>query len=137
MKFIYKVEELPKSNEQYRVATDIEGSLSIVSDFDDILFEAEGILLVELAIFFKKWLNESIDKDFYYASMDFEEEPILAFNIKSNDVCSFHSVWQKPSASSDSIPLTNVKSSMISYIDDLKVNLKNNFQIDINGYEGL
>ncbi|KID56175.1 hypothetical protein JF50_18020 [Pseudoalteromonas luteoviolacea] len=135
MKFSYQVEELPKGNEPYRVATDIEGYLSVVSNSGDVLFEADGILLVELAIFCKKWLSENTNTDFYYASMDFEEEPILAFSVKSNDICSFSSVWQK--SPMDSIPLSEIKSSMSGYIEDLKANLKNNFQVDIEGYEGL
>ena len=36
------------------MATDIEGHLSVVSNNGDVLFEADGILLVELAIFCKK-----------------------------------------------------------------------------------
>lgn len=135
MKFNYQVKELPKGDESYHLATDIEGHLSVASNSGDILFEADGILLVELAIFCKKWLSENANTDFYYVSMDFEEEPILAFSVKSDDIFSFSSVWQKTPM--DSIPLSEIKSSMRDYIEDLKASLKNNFQVDIEGYEGL
>jgi hypothetical protein len=135
MIFSYEIKELPRGTEAYRIATDIEGRLLVTSDSGDILLDAEGILLVELAIFCRKWLNEDIKKDFYYSSMDFEEEPILAFKVKPDNSCSFLSVWQ--SSVADDTSLSEVKSSMNDYIEDLKSNLKNNFQIEINGYEGL
>ena len=135
MKFYYQIEELPKSNEPYRVATDIEGYISIISEKGEIIFEAEGVLLVELAIFCKKWLDDNTNANFYYSSMDFEESPILAFCAKSHETYYLSSVWRKSIV--DNIPLSEIKSSMREYIEDLKKNLKNNFLIDIEGYEGL
>lgn len=135
MKFYYQIEELPKSNEPYRVATDIEGYLSITSDKGEVFFQAEGILLVEFAIFCKKWLDENAISDFYYSSMDFEESPILAFRVKSRETYYLTSVWRESNI--DNIPFSEIKSSMREYIEDLKTNLKNNFLINIEGYEGL
>jgi len=135
MKFKFQIKELPKGSESYRKATDIEGNLSIVIRNNEILFDADGILLVEFAIFCKKWLDENIVKDFYYASMDFEEEPIIAFDVQQSDTCRFHSVWQK--FQTGDIPLDEVRESMKNYIENLKINLNKNFRIKIEGYEDL
>ena len=117
------------------MATDIEGYISIISEKGEIIFEAEGVLLVELAIFCKKWLDDNTNANFCYSSMDFEESPILAFYVNSHETYYFSSVWRKSTV--DNIPLSEIKSSMREYIEDLKKNLKNNFLIDIEGYEGL
>lgn len=135
MKLYFKIEKLPSSSEQYRLATDIEGSLKLVTKHGKILFDAEGILLIELAIFCRRWLEQKEKESFYYASMDFEEEPILAFNIESAEYCSFSSVWEN--FSKENIPICEVKDSMNDYIQRLKDNLKEKFQINVEGYEGL
>ncbi|MDD9951007.1 MAG: hypothetical protein OXT67_05525, partial [Zetaproteobacteria bacterium] len=48
------------------------------------LLQIDDCLLVELALALQKWLFQvecGVLKDFYYTSQDFEEEPILLFQI--------------------------------------------------------
>ena len=130
----FRIVELPKGNEPYRLATDIEGELLITSDSGTQLFKRDGVLLVEFAIFCKKWLREKSSEDFYYASMDFEEEPIIAFRIHSSSNCYLESVWLEDQV--DAIPLTEVKEAMRRYIDELRADLDSKYDINIMDYEG-
>lgn len=74
----------------------VEGRLSIEID-GIIFFQEPGILLLELAEALIPWIqgvNFDGEADFYYASMDFEEEPIVSFNYKKNaEVYKLGSVW--------------------------------------------
>lgn len=48
---------------------------------------AEGVLLVEFAIVLEKWrlsISQGKTTDLYYASMDFEEEPIFGLDFDSS-----------------------------------------------------
>jgi len=73
--------KIPSGNERYRLLCDTEGKL-VISNEDGFIFSHDGILLAEFARVLGKWLennNNQIETDFVYNSMDFEEEPILAF----------------------------------------------------------
>lgn len=116
------------------MATDIEGELSVGSDDAGVFFEADGILLVEFAIFCKKWLGDTKQGDFYYASMDFEEEPIIAVIIQDSGLCRFQSVWIDGPVGA--MPLTEVREAMRNYIEELSEVLEYKHGIDIRSYEG-
>ncbi len=77
----FKIIILPSGTERYRLIADTEGELTI-SKMGQLIFAHEEILLVEFARVLGEWLkinNENINRDFIYNSMDFEEEPVLAF----------------------------------------------------------
>lgn len=134
MRIGFRVEDLPRGPEPYRVATDIGGELSVASDDGSVVFGADGIPLVEFAIFCKKWLRETKREDFYYASMDFEEEPIIAIRIQDSGLCLFESVWIDGSVGS--MPLMEVRQAMIKYIEELTDELADKHNIDVRSYEG-
>jgi hypothetical protein len=79
----FEVEEFPEARSERDAIAWTEGMLRVRLE-GRIFLETGGILLVEFAIVLKKWLREmragSLE-DLYYASMDFEEEPILALRL--------------------------------------------------------
>ena len=74
------------------VSSEIEGTLRIEVE-NDIIFNEEDILLLEFAIYLKKWLESDKNSNFIYESMEFEESPILSFEKKKNDLWEINSVW--------------------------------------------
>lgn len=93
----FNIDEFPLDRSQpYSLVAGVEGKLIIVND-EHILFQEPGILLLEFSNALESWLNKigaDDNADFYYASMDFEEEPIVAFEYKHNEsVYRFASVW--------------------------------------------
>ncbi|MEP3475822.1 MAG: hypothetical protein ABJN57_06365 [Hyphomicrobiales bacterium] len=86
MKIDFKITTLPQGPESYQLIANTEGQL-IIYDEEKILFSQDGILLVEFARILSEWLQNyesNLKKDFFYSSMDFEEEPVLAFYHTSN-----------------------------------------------------
>ena len=83
----FKITTLPKvpmKPERYRLIVDIEGELTI-SKKNKIIFSHGDILLVEFARSVRRWLefnDKNITEDFVYNSMDFEEEPVIAFRLQ-------------------------------------------------------
>ena len=72
---------MPSGTERYRLVADTEGELVITKNGRCIFVHGE-ILLVEFARALGEWLKlnrGNINQDFVYNSMDFEEEPIVAF----------------------------------------------------------
>lgn len=93
----FEIEEFPSDRSQsYSMVAGVEGTLSIVND-KAVIFKESGILLLELSQSLKSWLDKvdaGDDVDFYYTSMDFEEEPILAFAYSpSKRLYEIDSVW--------------------------------------------
>lgn len=93
----FKIDEFPVDRSQpYSLVTGIEGLLSIVSN-GDVFFQESGILLLELSNALESWLqkiNSDENASFYYASMDFEEEPIVAFDYRDDEeLYKLRSVW--------------------------------------------
>ena len=80
------ISKLPDSKERYRLIADTEGSLEIAHD-NAVVFAQDNVLLVEFARVLGDWLlAQSKDQfsEFVYCSMDFEEEPVLAFRISDD-----------------------------------------------------
>ncbi|EGT3573111.1 hypothetical protein F6R83_08915 [Citrobacter amalonaticus] len=59
----------------------VEGDLLIIKD-NELIFSENGVLLLELAKEFNKWLGNQ-QEDFEYYSMDYEDAPILFFKEKN------------------------------------------------------
>lgn len=81
----FTIHSLPKDNESYRLITNTEGNLTILHE-DTPIFSHNGILLVEFARQLNKWLdnNRKSSENFFYNSMDFEEDPVIAFKLNDN-----------------------------------------------------
>ena len=121
MRIDFEIEQFPLETKDHRLITDTEGFIRVTMGSSK-LFEASELLLVELAIFMQGWLQLKAQKcgDFYYRSMDFEEEPILAFLYAPGEgLYRFQSVWSlSPGAC---ISLEDVASAFREYVDRLSV----------------
>jgi len=112
---------------------DVEGSLKINLG-GNIFFEEDDILLLELVVALIKWLHKIESGeivDLYYESMDYEEQPILAFI--TNDGCTWHlySVWQNFNDSSH-ISLNVLLQTTKNFIIELITHLQTNFCLDLS-----
>lgn len=91
--FEFKIVDLPKSPERYRLLTDTSGALALKLNGFEVFFH-DSILLAEFARTLSEWITgvELGEKeDFKYRSMDFEEEPILAFEWEKDNKISLRS----------------------------------------------
>lgn len=132
MKFEYKITNLPVKTNGYNLTAYTEGGLRLFAGTSKIL-DVSGILLVELAIVIHKWLKGLVSGpvDFYYASMDFEEEPIIAFYYDTDiDRFRFDSVWSNAIVSPFS-PRDVVSAARI-YLSQLKDDLNRECGIDLH-----
>lgn len=93
----FSIEDFPSDwSQSYSLVAGVEGEFSVERD-DRVFFREQGILLLELSQEMESWIAE-VDFDgtanFYYTSMDFEEEPILAFSYDlSKGLYHLESVW--------------------------------------------
>jgi hypothetical protein len=132
MRFLYNIIAFPKNPEGYNLTAYTEGTLRILLG-SVVFLDASDILLVELAIVLKKWLLslENGPVDLYYASMDFEEEPVLAlrYDAFQNQFLP-ESVWAK----SDPCPisLAEAKSAAEGYLVELREELWAKYSVDLN-----
>ncbi|MGL5941667.1 MAG: hypothetical protein ACRC2S_15040 [Waterburya sp.] len=115
----------------WKMLADVEGSLKITIE-DKLFFDEESILLLELALALMKWI-EMIESgkmiNFYYESMDYEDQPILAFMLNDNNSWRLYSIWEI-FADKNNLSLKEITHSVSLYIDELLVHLKNNFEFD-------
>ncbi len=107
MMYNFTVERFPSDTSGYNPTALTEGRLTIALN-NSIFLDVDGILLVEFAVVLARWLSavrRGEKPDLYYASMDFEEEPIFALRY-DDERKSFttESVWsrQEPVAIKDS-----------------------------------
>lgn len=79
MKISYIITSGPKSSILNPIVrSEIEGTL-IIKVNNCIIFNEEYLLLLEFAIYIKKWLDSDKESNFIYESLEFEENPALAF----------------------------------------------------------
>lgn len=108
---MFSIEDFPSDlSQSYSLVAGVEGEFSVVSG-DRVFFREPGILLLELSQQMESWIAEvdlSDSANFYYASMDFEEEPILAFSYDASKG-SYHleSVWSVGEISANKNELVN------------------------------
>lgn len=130
--FTFTITDLPqKGLERYTIAY-VEGSLQIKIN-NNIFFDSEGILLVELARYIHQWLLETNNfQDFIYETMDYEE-PIIKFIHLGNDLYKAESIWQKQEIK-DLITKPELIECLSKYIENLRVTLKSEHGIRLEDY---
>ncbi|WP_437966773.1 hypothetical protein WMF04_45605 [Sorangium sp. So ce260] len=132
MRYLYEITSFPDKVEDYNLTAYTEGTLRLLVG-SVVFLDASGILLVEFAIVLKKWLLslEGGPGDLYYASMDFEEEPILAlrYNATQGEFLP-ESVWAKSNPSP--ICLGEAKSAADAYLAELGEELRKKYGADLN-----
>lgn len=132
MRIEFDIKIFPWETHTYHLPAFTEGPIRIFTSSGKFL-DADGILLVELAIFLHEWLENARNSptDLYYRSMDFEEEPILAFSYsRDDDAFELTSVWSthgKP----ERVPSGEVLQATKEYLQNLKVAILARSDIDL------
>jgi len=132
MKLEYEITTFPNETDGYKLASFTEGVLRVRVG-SSVFLDVSGILLVEFAIVLDKWLRRAVfsPTDFYYASMDFEEEPVLAFCYDSRlDRFRLESVWSE--ADVGSIASVDVVAAGRHYLAQLRDELKREHDVDLD-----
>jgi hypothetical protein len=132
VRFEYDITTFPTQTGGYNLIAYTEGGLRLFVD-ELVVLDASGILLVELAVVLHKWLRAcaSGPTDFYYASMDFEEEPILAFrHDPSGDQFRLESVWSETDVGP--VPTADAIAAAQRYLAHLRDELKREHGVDLD-----
>ena len=135
MEFKYVIQEVPDSFADYRLYAYVEGDLRVVID-DEVVVGVEGALLVEFALVLHRWLwgAGASDADLYYASMDFEEEPVLAFRRAAEGSGYFvDSAWLK--SMKRRVPREQIVVAAEQYLKLLSREMMSRFRVNLE--EGL
>ncbi|KQS87696.1 MULTISPECIES: hypothetical protein [unclassified Rhizobium] len=108
MNFAFEIAAVSERSKGYRVITETSGKLKVVFG-PDHFFRFNEILLVEFALYCFIWHREYESEPntaFSYASMDEEEEPLLAFILQPNGMRTAQSCWSEfsvPDISNDAL----------------------------------
>lgn len=117
----------------WKMLADVEGNLTITLG-KNIFFNKEYILLLELAVALIRWVNKIKSGEianFHYESMDYEDEPILAFIINDDQTWRLYSVWETFTNSSH-ISSEELLQATKKFIAELIIYLKTNFGLDMS-----
>lgn len=131
----FNIVDTPSSVEGAKVQVDVGGILEILINTNSF-FKEEDLLLLELAISLRKWLedvNKNNIRDFYYESMDYEEQPILEFVQITNEHWNVGSVWQE-FENKDYLDLDELFNAAKTYIEKLADELKSKFNLDVSAF---
>jgi hypothetical protein len=105
------------------VSSEIEGTL-IIKVKNKIIFNEEDLLLLELAIYIKQWLDRDEKPNFSYSSMEFEEKNILTFEKEKDDLWRINSVWLNKDQNNIYITHLELIDACTNFIDNLKKDFK-------------
>lgn len=101
MKLDYQLTSVPEDTSGYRLGAYTEGTLCWYLE-EQLFLKADDILLVEMASTFQRWLTSPAERsiDLYYASMNYEEEPIVALRFDpQRQAYRAESIWASASTS--------------------------------------
>ncbi|MBI2374008.1 MAG: hypothetical protein HYV07_08420 [Deltaproteobacteria bacterium] len=132
MRFEYDITTFPVDPGGYNLTAYTEGVLRLLVGAS-VFLDASGILLVEFAVVLRKWLRACASGpiDFYYASMDFEEEPILAFRYDtSGGQFRLESVWSETDVGP--VSRAEVIAAAQQYLAQLRDDLKRGHDVDLD-----
>lgn len=120
IRFDYKIETFPEKSDRISATAYTEGPLDVWLN-DSRFLHAEGILLVEFAIFLEKWLRNIRTGDtsnLHYVSMDFEEDPIFALEYDA-DAKAFFPAAAWATGSPQPVPMEHARHAAEEYIGRL------------------
>lgn len=127
---------VPSDTGGWKMLADVEGNLTITLG-QNVFFNEEYILVLELAIILIRWLKKVEFGDlvnFHYESMDYEDKPILAFIINDDHTWRLYSVWETFTDSSH-ISLEELLQATKKFIAELLTYLKTNFGLDTSNLQ--
>jgi len=120
----FELVTLPKDMSGYNAAAFVEGPLSFKIG-EQTFLNIEYCLLLELATVMWRWLTAEAGSDFYYASMDEEEEPRLALRYcESKLTYVAESCWATNQCDLD-ISQEDITACFEAYIKNLELVLYN------------
>ncbi|AFZ38003.1 hypothetical protein Sta7437_4541 (plasmid) [Stanieria cyanosphaera PCC 7437] len=132
LEIVFNIVSVPFCLEGAKTVADIEGNL-IVYIKKRIFLKEEDILLLEFAIILNRWLqniqNHEI-KNFYYESMNYEEQPILEFVKIDEKKWNLQSVWEE-FKNDEYVDFNELLTAATNYITKLKHELKQEFNLDV------
>ena len=82
MEYKFKIATVPEKKSGCHLPAYTEGPLEVWLDGQQFV-RVDEALLVEFAVVLSKWLRTQ-PSSLYYASMDFEEEPIFALSLQGD-----------------------------------------------------
>ena len=119
MEYRFKITTVPEKKSGYHLPAYTEGPLEVWLDGQQFV-RVDEALLVEFAVVLSKWLRAQ-PSSLYYASMDFEEEPIFALSLQG-DAFEPSSVWA--SGAPVVVSTQDAIAAAQHYIDRLSAELK-------------
>lgn len=131
MEIKFDIQQVPAETHGYNVGVYTEGPIEILHAGSS-LGPVGDVPLVELAIALDAWLHDSQDnpEDFYYASMNFEEEPLVAFTYDSaSESYTVNSALSE--AAIAHVPAAVARQGARSYLATLRAQLLNRLGVDI------
>jgi hypothetical protein len=129
MNIEYELWTFPSDTHGYNVVAYAEGSISVFVG-GVVFLSASDVLLVELAVALYRWLEEvhRTSTDFFYSSMNYEDEPILAFRYdKTHDAYQLISVWS--SMGVDLVPSGDVSGAVAAFLSQLRNELASKYNV--------
>ena len=132
MWFTYEITSFPEKTAGYNLTAYTEGFLRVTID-SLVFLDASGVLLVEFAVVLHKWLLsfEGGSAEFYYSSMDLEEEPILALRFDPDHQYFLpESVWARGEPAPVSV--LEAKEAARTYLSSLREELRAKHRVDLD-----
>jgi hypothetical protein len=132
MKILYEISSFPDDPSGYKSVTETNGNFSIVID-DKVFVRIEDALLLEFAYFVHSWIfqiNYDADSNFYYKSMDEEEEPIFALELLQDGCYRAISCWSEMNARE--LNLEEIKIGFDLFLSSLRNNILQRYSFIID-----
>lgn len=131
MKLEWRILSFPVDPTGYRAATDTEGVVRMTVDGNEFVV-LEEILILEFAAYANDWLHDAgggSDRDFYYASMDEEEEPLLALVATQQGHYMPNSCWRK--SASRAVRREEIVKAFSDFLAELRLELAATHNCDL------
>ena len=134
-KIEFTLTNFPDRTSGYHPIAYTEGKLTFFDKNNCKIFQLEGVLLIEFALIIKKWMlliDKGIIESFIYNSMDFEEEPVLAFMLSNNSFLLKSEFLED--CNGNMLDIEKLKILLDKYLEDLSKVLAKKFDFNMDTY---
>lgn len=131
MKLEWRILSFPADAGGYRAVTETEGVIRMMVDGNEFVL-LEEILILEFAAYANDWLRDArsgFDRDFYYASMDEEEEPLLALVATQQGQYTSNSCWT--TSASRPVQREEIVRALSEFLAELKLGLATSHDFEL------
>ncbi|WP_259016612.1 DUF7878 domain-containing protein [Emticicia fluvialis] len=132
MTFRFEITDIPQKKDKTSLIAYLEGVLQIYIG-GKLFFNQPYILLIELAISIKEWLNSAEggnNVDYIYNTMDHDEPLLEMIHLKSGSF-QIKSIWQDLEII-EQLPKEEIINGFEEYLGNLSNTLKSKLDIDLN-----